>query len=109
MKRITIGLFTDAFFPMTDGVVMVVDNYAKRLIKYGDVYVFAPSYNEKYDDSKLPYKVIRCKSVKVPFIDYSLPLPKLDTSYLPSHPTTGFHISSIFYSPIHSHSFTHTG
>ena len=81
MKRITIGLFTDAFFPMTDGVVMVVDNYAKRLIKYGDVYVFAPSYNEKYDDSKLPYKVIRCKSVKVPFIDYSLPLPKLDTSF----------------------------
>ena len=69
MKKIKIGLFTDAFFPMVDGVGMVVDNYAKRLIKYADVYVFAPLYNEEYDDSRLPYKVIRCKSIKVPFID----------------------------------------
>ena len=27
-KKITIGLFVDSFFPMTDGVIMVVDNYA---------------------------------------------------------------------------------
>ena len=25
-KKITIGLFLDSFFPMTDGVIMVVDN-----------------------------------------------------------------------------------
>ncbi len=80
-KKITIGLFTDAFLPMVDGVGMVVDNYAKRLIKYADVYVFAPLYNEEYDDSKLPYKVIRCKSIKIPFIDYSLPMPKLDKNF----------------------------
>ena len=29
-KKLTIGLFVDVFFPMTDGVVMVVDNYAKN-------------------------------------------------------------------------------
>ena len=81
MKKIKMGLFTDAFFPMTDGVGMVVDNYAKRLIKYGDVYVFAPSYKEEFDDSIFPYHIIRCKSVKVPFIDYSLPMPKVDKKF----------------------------
>ena len=80
-KKITIGLFTDSFFPMADGVCMVVDNYARRLIKYADVYVFAPRYSEEFDDTKLPYEVIRCKSIKVPFIDYPLPLPKVDRAF----------------------------
>lgn len=81
-KKLTIGLFNDAFFPMTDGVVMVVDNYARRLSKYANVIVFVPKYiNHDFDDSKLPYKVVRCYSLKVPFLDYSLPLPKLDKSF----------------------------
>ena len=82
-KKITIGLFTDAFFPMTDGVIMVVDNYAKRLMKYANVIVFAPRYiGLNYDDSQLNYKVVRCKSIKVPFIDYSLPLPRVDRNFI---------------------------
>ena len=40
-KKITIGLFIDTFFPMIDGVTMVVDNYAKRLSEYANVIVFA--------------------------------------------------------------------
>ena len=43
MNKINIGLFIDTFYPMIDGVIMVVDNYAKRLSKYANVYVFAPS------------------------------------------------------------------
>ncbi|MBE6138327.1 MAG: glycosyltransferase family 4 protein [Firmicutes bacterium] len=74
-KEITIGIFCDAFFPMTDGVIMVVDNYARRLMKYGNVIVFVPKTNEYYDDSVLPYTVVRCNSIKVPFMDYSLPIP----------------------------------
>lgn len=81
-KKITIGLFNDSFYPMTDGVVMVVDNYAKRLSKYANVVVFAPKYKgKKFDDSKLPYKVVRCKSIKVPLLDYSLPIPRLDKKF----------------------------
>ena len=81
-NKLTIGLFNDSFFPMTDGVVMVVDNYARRLSKYANVIVFVPKYiNHDFDDSKLPYKVVRCYSLKVPFLDYSLPLPKLDKSF----------------------------
>jgi len=82
-KKLTIGLFNDSFFRMMDGVVMVVDNYARELSKYANVIVFAPKYaDNEYDDTKLPYKVVRCKSMNVSFLDYSLPLPKLDKKYM---------------------------
>ena len=81
-KKLTIGLFNDSFFPIADGVVMVVDNYARRLSKYANVIVFVPKYiNHDFDDTKLPYKVVRCYSLKVPFLDYSLPLPKMDRKF----------------------------
>ena len=83
LKKITIGLFIDTFFPMVDGVIMVVDNYAKRLGKYANVVVFAPSIpRSRFDDSTLNYKVVRCKSVKVPTLDYSLPIPNLDIKFV---------------------------
>ena len=80
--KITIGLFIDTFFPMIDGVTMVVHNYAKRLVKYANVIVFAPKYPGKnYDDSIFPYKVVRCKSLKAPIIDYGLPIPEFDSNF----------------------------
>ena len=82
-KKLRIGIFTDAFFPMIDGVVNVVDNYAKRLCSYADVTVFAPSGREDYDDSKFPYKVVRCKKkLALSFLDYDLPMPSLDKDFL---------------------------
>lgn len=82
MKKITVGLFIDVFYPMTDGVVMVVDNYAKRLAEMCNVIVFAPSViGKKYDDSVFNYQVVRCRSLKVPFLDYSLPMPKMDANF----------------------------
>jgi len=81
-KKITIGIFNDSFFPMTDGVVMVVNNYARILSEFANVIVFVPRYtNQEYDDSIFPYKVVRCHSLKVPFLDYSLPTPKLDKKF----------------------------
>ena len=78
-----IGLFIDTFYPMIDGVVTVVDNYARILNSYKntEVIVFAPETGI-YDDSKLPYKVVRCKSIKLPKLDYSLPLPKIDRKFI---------------------------
>ena len=70
MKKLTIGLFNDSFFPMADGVIMVVDNYARVLSEYANVIVFVPKYTGKeYDDSVFPYKVVRCHSLKVRFLD----------------------------------------
>ena len=81
-KKITIGLFNDSFYPFADGVIMVVDNYARELSKYANVIVFVPSYRDKpYDDTALPYKVVRCKSLNVSFLDYSLPIPKIDKRF----------------------------
>ena len=81
-KRLKIGLFIDTFFPMVDGVIMVVDNYARRLSEFCDVVVFAPVGRKEFDDKTLPYKVVRCKK-KFPlkFLDYDLPLPKQDKKF----------------------------
>ena len=50
--------------------------------KYGDVIVFAPKDPGKdYDDSKFQYKVVRCKSLKFPIIDYGLPIPRFDRNF----------------------------
>lgn len=81
-KKLTIGLFNDSFYPFSDGVIMVLDNYARRLSEYANVIVFVPSYaNVDYDDSRFPYKVVRCKSIKIPTVEYTLPITKLDVKF----------------------------
>lgn len=81
-EKITIGLFIDTYFPMIDGVINVVDNYAKELSKKANVIVFAPQVKgKKYDDSKLGYKIIRCKSIRLSFLDYSWPIPQFDSKF----------------------------
>ncbi len=81
-NKITIGMFVDAYYPLIDGVAMVVDNYAKRLAKYANVIVFCPRYlGKEFDDSVFPYKVVRCRSMKLPFLDYSLPMPRMDRNF----------------------------
>lgn len=79
MEKIKVGLFIDTFYPMIDGVINVVDNYAKRLNKFCDVVVIAPIGRKEYDDSKLAYEIKRCtKRFKIFFLDYDLALPKFD-------------------------------
>ncbi|MCF7930373.1 MAG: glycosyltransferase [Acholeplasmataceae bacterium] len=80
-KKITIGLFIDVFYPMVDGVVVVVDNYAKQLMQHAHVIVFAPgSRDRKYVDH-FPYQVVRSKYIKVPFTDYDLSIPFFDFKF----------------------------
>ena len=81
-NKITVGLFVDTYYPMTDGVILVVDNYAKRLSKFCNVIVFCPRFiGKEYDDSIFPYKIVRCRSMKLPFLDYSMPTPKMDRNF----------------------------
>lgn len=75
-----VGLFIDTWYPMVDGVIKVVDNYARRLVRYCDVEVFCPEtrgYSEA-EDARLPYKVVRCSSLPLINNDYDLPTPALD-------------------------------
>ena len=78
MKKV--GLFIDTWYPMVDGVIKVVDNYARRLMQYCDVVVFCPATRgyKKKDDARMPYKVLRCKSLPLINYDYDIPAPGLD-------------------------------
>lgn len=81
--KLTIGIFNDSFFPMADGVVMVVDNYARELSKVANVIVFVPKYkNEKNHDSAFPYKVIRCNTFNASCLEYTVPTPKFDKEFM---------------------------
>lgn len=80
-----VGLFIDTFYPMVDGVIKVVDNYAKRLAKMCDVTVYCPDYlhyKRSEDLKSFGYKVVRCGSFPLKMIDYTLPTPLLDPKFL---------------------------
>ena len=78
-----VGLFIDTWYPMVDGVIKVVDNYARRLVQYCDVVVFCPEARgfDREEDAKLPYKVVRCTSLPIIKSDYDLPTPALDPKF----------------------------
>lgn len=81
-KRLKIGLFLDTFFPMIDGVITVVHNYASLLSQIADVTVFTTSTTKaSYDDKQYPYKVVRCKVMKASFMDYDIPMPSQDRAF----------------------------
>ncbi|MCI6542568.1 MAG: glycosyltransferase [Firmicutes bacterium] len=77
---LNIGLFIDTWYPMVDGVITVVDNYAKLLSAMGHtVTVFCP--NVGVSEAKRDYRIVKCKSMKLLGLDYSLPLPNLDKKF----------------------------
>lgn len=96
-----VGLFIDTWYPMVDGVIKVVDNYARRLVNYCDVVVFCAATRgySKEDDEKMPYKVVRCNSLPLIHYDYDIPTPALDPLFEAQLITSGIdlvHIHSPF-------------
>lgn len=82
MKKLNVGLFIDTFYPMVDGVIQVVDQYATRLNKFCNVTVFTTAPRKGMEDTKEhPYKVVRCKVWAVPGQDYDMALPSQDKAY----------------------------
>lgn len=75
-----IGIFIDTYFPMIDGVIMCVDNYAKQLSGCADVTVFTTMVNREFEDH-WPYRVVRCHSIPVRGEDYVMPVPDLDVEF----------------------------
>lgn len=80
-KKITIGLFIDVYYPMVDGVVDVIDNYAKQLMQKANIIVFAPGTRDRKYKDNFPYRIIRSKFIKVPFTDYDLSIPFFDFKF----------------------------
>lgn len=77
--KMTVAVYCDAFFPDLDGVVMVVDNLAKRLNEICNVIVFAPRHNGK--TYRQNYLVVGVKSTFLKKINYSMAMPILDNDY----------------------------
>ncbi len=75
-------MFIDTYFPMVDGVINVVDNYAKRLNgEEFEAVVFCPRTRDKHYRDDFSYRVERCKSLKIFFLDYDLPMPAFDRKF----------------------------
>lgn len=79
-KKLKIGFFVDTYLPMLDGVVMVVDNYAKHMAQMADVTVFTTAIDKSFVDTR-SYRIVRCKSARLPTLDYVLPLPDFDSEF----------------------------
>ncbi|MEG1923532.1 MAG: glycosyltransferase [Clostridia bacterium] len=79
-NKINIGEFIDSYYPIVDGVTLVVHNYASRM--NNDEFtcsVFAPKV-AGYDD-KFNYQVYRSSSLSVSNGVYVLSTPKLDAKF----------------------------
>ena len=78
---LSIGQFIDGYSPVVDGVITVVNNYARILNqKYGRCCVIAPEMPDYVDHE--PFDVYRFKSVKVPKRKpYRTGFPTLDIDY----------------------------
>ncbi len=81
MKKLKVGLFMDDYFPSINGVIMVMDNQAKNMVRTdsADVTVVVPKLGVKEEES-YEYKIIRVPSIAIKPIGYSMAMPKLDIS-----------------------------
>ena len=78
-KKLKVAIVVDAFYPMRDGVVEVVNKYATGLVDKVDVCVITIfTGKNSFDDNVLPYPVWRTKSMKLPLTQYRFPTPKSD-------------------------------
>ena len=74
-EKIISAQVNDTYFPVVDGVVRTVHNYASIMNGISGSYVVCPDQKGRFDDSALPYDVIRSVSLKVPFMNYALAMP----------------------------------
>ncbi len=76
----TIVYFIDSFFPLIDGVVAVLDNYARVMNKFYNVVVCAPKHNgvgQKMDN----YFVLYADSMFIKSQGYDLAFPQFDSEF----------------------------
>lgn len=100
-EEIRSGQFIDVYFPLIDGVVQTVHNYALNMNKTSYSCVVCPKQKEGYDDAALPYDVFRELAVNIPGAEYTLAAPHLDvklTQELKGKGCNIFHAHSPFFS-----------
>lgn len=65
----------DTFYPVIDGVVQTVHNYASLMNKVSYSCVLCPAAKGGFDDTQFDYDVIRSAALRFPFSDYTVAWP----------------------------------
>ena len=74
----TIVHFCDTYYPIIDGVVKVVENYAKTMCKKFNVVLVVPKHKGMTVTEKTDFLVIGAKGHFFKFLNYDLGFPKYD-------------------------------
>ena len=77
----TIVYFIDSYFPVIDGVVSVLDNYAKFMSNYYNVVVCSPKH-KKQTYKKEEYFILSSNSMHLKSQGYDFGFPKFDNKFL---------------------------
>lgn len=92
--------FVDTYFPMIDGVVVTVHNYAALMNREGKTAVVFPQQKKKPGAyAGLGYETVQVKRMGLSFTEYALPKPRLDRDlkrYLDGFRADVFHVHSPF-------------
>ncbi len=71
--------FNDIYFPIVDGVVQTVHQYADLMNRTGKTCVVTPrAMKKEFDDATLSYEVYRTPQLGLPLSEYGVPAPRLD-------------------------------
>lgn len=76
----TICYFCDTYYPIIDGVIVVLNNYAKQLALKYNVIVCVPKHKGLVTISK-DYIVVGVSSMFFKFVNYDLAFPELDNEF----------------------------
>jgi glycosyltransferase involved in cell wall biosynthesis len=78
-EEIRSAQFNDTYFPIVDGVVQTVHNYAEQMNRSAYTCVVTPKpLKKEYDDSGLSYEVYRTSMIGLPIAEYGMPAPRID-------------------------------
>ena len=80
-EKLNILEVNDTFLPTVDGVIKCMHNYCLNLNKWANVTAGAPKQQKKHIDN-LPYKILRCKSAKVPILKSYYGYPNSDAKFI---------------------------
>ena len=101
--------FNDTYYPIVDGVVQTVHNYADIMNRQTYSCVVTPKPMKKgFNDSIFRYDVYRTSSLKFPIAEYSIPTPKFDgkvRAFLREKNVDILHVHSPFFEGTFASSF----
>jgi 1,2-diacylglycerol 3-alpha-glucosyltransferase len=95
-RRPVIGLVSDSYFPVIDGVFKAVHHLACALGAHADVVVVVPRPRDRESIARfyadLPYRVIFCATHRVSLQGYTPAAPRLDAGFQREFADAGFDI-----------------